>query len=407
MIQKRPRVGIIGGGISGLTAAYFLKKAGVEATVYEKSSEAGGKLARVVIDGVPIDTGALLYSRELNPNFDLLLNDLDTELERRYLNTFALQIENKITALNPLALAASGLFSFGEFWKWRKVKKFINSLDFDLDRVDERIDDLHQISLEKYLRDVGFRQELIDSFFQAFCSFAYVAGAKDLAADFGLFLLAFPLKTIMTPVKGMSEVVLELKRRLADSVRLDTGVTRVLQNPDKTFTVKTQKNDRIREENFDYCVLATGARGFRNLFPEVDFAIEVTKTRGVILEADCPTYKKYNLLIISKHKNEHGVQGGKIKHLPEGRSLYSMMLYRSDADLERVFGKHKLHCRFGWSPAMAWMYPGCKIPDVRTNISNCFVIGDFARYPGVEPCIFTAQQVVKGIKKERSEHFRR
>lgn len=400
-MEKKPRIGIIGGGLSGLTAAYFLKKEGIEAMVYEKSSEVGGKLARVMVDGVSIDTGALLYSKELNPNFDILINELGIECERRYLNTFALQIEDKITALNPLALAKSRLFSFGEFLKWRKVKKFINSLSFDLDKVDERIDKLHQISLEKYLRDVGFRQELIDSFFRAFCSFAYVDGAKDLAADFGLFLLAFPLKTIMTPVKGMSEFALELKRRLKDSVRLNTRVINISQNPDRTFTIRTEKEGKISEETFDYCILATGRRNFKNLFPEVDFEIEVTKARGVILESDCPTYKKYNVLIISKYKNEHGVQGGKIKHLPDGRSFYGMMLYRPDADLEKVFGEHKVHHRFGWSPAMAWMSPECKIPGVETNVPNCFVIGDFARYPGVEPCIFTAQKVAHIIKNNQ------
>jgi len=401
MIKEKLRVGIIGGGLSGLTAAYFLKKEGIEATVYEKLSEVGGKLARVMVDGVSIDTGALLYSKELNPNFDVLINELGVECERRYLNTFALQIGDKITALNPLALAKSRLFSFSEFLKWRRVKKFINSLSFDLDEVDERINKLHQISLEKYLRDVGFRQELIDSFFRAFCSFAYVDGAKDLAADFGLFLLAFPLKTIMTPVKGMSEVALELKRGLGESVRLNTRVVNISRSPDKTFAIKIEKDGQISKETFDYCILATGRRNFKSIFPEVDFEIEVTRARGVILESDCPTYRKYNVLIISKYKNEHGVQGGKIKHLPDGRSFYGMMLYRSDADLGKVFGKHKVHHRFGWSPAMAWMSPGCKIPDVRTNISNCFVIGDFDRYPGVEPCIFTAQKVVNIIKSNQ------
>ena len=397
-MQTKPRIGIVGGGLSGLTAAYFLKKEGIEATVYERSSEVGGRLARVMVDGVPIDTGALLYSKELNPNFDLLINELGIECQRRYLNTFALQIGDKITALNPLALAKSRLFSFGEFLKWRRVKKFINSLSFDLDKVDERIEKLHRISLEKYLRDVGFRQELIDSFFRAFCSFAYVDGAKDLAADFGLFLLTFPLKTIMTPIKGMSEVALELKKRLGDSIRLNTRVVNISQKPDKTFVIEIEKDGQISEEAFPYCILATGRRNFKNIFPEVDFEIEVTKTRGVVLESDCPTYKRYNVLIISKYKNEHGVQGGKIKHLSDGRSFYGMMLYRPDADLEKAFGKHKVHHRFGWSPALAWMSPGCKIPDITTNIPNCFVIGDFDRYPGVEPCVFTAQKAVKIIR---------
>ena len=43
------KVGIVGGGPAGLTAAYFLRKAGHEVTIYEKMEEAGG----VMMYGIP------------------------------------------------------------------------------------------------------------------------------------------------------------------------------------------------------------------------------------------------------------------------------------------------------------------------------------------------------------------
>ena len=36
------RVGIVGGGITGLTAAYYLQKAGVETTILETAATPGG-----------------------------------------------------------------------------------------------------------------------------------------------------------------------------------------------------------------------------------------------------------------------------------------------------------------------------------------------------------------------------
>jgi protoporphyrinogen/coproporphyrinogen III oxidase len=53
-----PRVAIIGGGIAGLAAAFFLRDEPVSVTLYEGSPRLGGKLAVSDIAGVPADAGA-------------------------------------------------------------------------------------------------------------------------------------------------------------------------------------------------------------------------------------------------------------------------------------------------------------------------------------------------------------
>jgi len=56
---------IVGGGIAGLAAAFFLRDAGARVTVLEGSPRLGGKLAVSEIAGVPVDEGAeaLLVTR--------------------------------------------------------------------------------------------------------------------------------------------------------------------------------------------------------------------------------------------------------------------------------------------------------------------------------------------------------
>jgi oxygen-dependent protoporphyrinogen oxidase len=49
------RVGIIGGGISGLSCAYYLGKAGIEATVFDPAP--GGSIGTVVVEGCILETG--------------------------------------------------------------------------------------------------------------------------------------------------------------------------------------------------------------------------------------------------------------------------------------------------------------------------------------------------------------
>src|ERR1700728_118232 len=61
----QPHVVIVGGGISGLAAAFFLRDEAVRVTVLEGSLRLGGKLSVSEIAGVAVDEGAeaLLVTR--------------------------------------------------------------------------------------------------------------------------------------------------------------------------------------------------------------------------------------------------------------------------------------------------------------------------------------------------------
>lgn len=55
----KPRVAIIGAGLTGLTAAYHLQKSGVAVTLYEKSQAVGGRTMSLRRDGFIFDLGAI------------------------------------------------------------------------------------------------------------------------------------------------------------------------------------------------------------------------------------------------------------------------------------------------------------------------------------------------------------
>ncbi len=56
--DRRPAVAIVGGGIAGLAAAFFLRDRGVAVTVLEGSPRLGGKLATSQVAGIAVDEGA-------------------------------------------------------------------------------------------------------------------------------------------------------------------------------------------------------------------------------------------------------------------------------------------------------------------------------------------------------------
>ncbi len=58
------RIAVVGAGIAGLTAAYFLKQAGHEPLVLEASSRVGGRMTSDVVAGFTIDRGAQFLSKK-------------------------------------------------------------------------------------------------------------------------------------------------------------------------------------------------------------------------------------------------------------------------------------------------------------------------------------------------------
>lgn len=51
-------IAVIGAGIAGLTAAYYLKKQGYTVTVYEASNRVGGRMTTDRVSDCLIDRGA-------------------------------------------------------------------------------------------------------------------------------------------------------------------------------------------------------------------------------------------------------------------------------------------------------------------------------------------------------------
>ncbi len=54
-MSDRPTVGIVGGGILGMTAAYRLAQAGVRVALYERAPDLGGLVGSFDFDGHDVD----------------------------------------------------------------------------------------------------------------------------------------------------------------------------------------------------------------------------------------------------------------------------------------------------------------------------------------------------------------
>ena len=115
MTPHRQRVVIIGAGISGLCAAYFLRSSGCHVTLLEKKPVAGGVMQTGREDGWLIESGPN-SALDSTPLFQKLFTELDLNDELVYADEAALKrYIVKEGILHPLP---TGLMSFATSQLW-------------------------------------------------------------------------------------------------------------------------------------------------------------------------------------------------------------------------------------------------------------------------------------------------
>src|ERR1019366_9040576 len=110
-------VAIIGAGIAGLTAAFYLKRKGVPVTVYEASSRVGGVIQSLRKDGFLAEFGPNTLL-ETSPKISQLVRDAgltarrlepDPKAEARYVVRYGRPIE---MPAKPLGFFTTDLFTW-------------------------------------------------------------------------------------------------------------------------------------------------------------------------------------------------------------------------------------------------------------------------------------------------------
>ncbi|MCY3940796.1 MAG: FAD-dependent oxidoreductase [Gammaproteobacteria bacterium] len=273
------RVIVIGAGAAGLSAAYALRKRGVDFMVLEAAGHAGGRIAVEEVEGCRIDTGAQVFTAGYET---------------------ALGLCRELGVPVRASSRRAGIWSRGAFRvvdqndAWRNLKtllafKLLSPRDLRHLvrlgwRLRQRAADLSfadpsralaldaDASIADWIRMTG-GSESVEGLAGTSISVLTLAEPEKVGAAYGMALLwgfTFQTTEFLTPERGMGQFSEALVAAVADRIRLSTKVDRVVIRDGAVTGVQTAAGFVAA----DAVVCATTATEARRLLPNLPADID-------------------------------------------------------------------------------------------------------------------------------------
>jgi oxygen-dependent protoporphyrinogen oxidase len=255
-------VAVIGAGITGLTAAFYLKRKGIPVTVYESSGRVGGVIQSLRQDGYIAEFGPNTIL-ETSPKVGQLVRDAGLESRRldpdsKADNRYVVRDRRPVAMPgSPLGFFTTKLFSLHA--KWAVLREPF---------VPARRDGKEESIAEFVVRRLG--QEFLDHAIDALVAGVYAGDPYKLSVQQAFPKLAQLEANYGSMIKGQIFGARERKKRgevakdrapkfsfddglqvlpdtlrdiLGDAVRLNTSVTKLVKTADG-WTLTLRENDR-------------------------------------------------------------------------------------------------------------------------------------------------------------------
>jgi oxygen-dependent protoporphyrinogen oxidase len=272
------KICIIGGGISGLVAAFLLKKKGFNVTLFDKSGRVGGNIETVKRDGFLIEQGpnSLLKS----PRLVDLIKDLKLEAEVLPANSTAKKryvLQNgKLTPL-PMSIAK---MAFGSFFSAKAKMRLLKE-----PLIKSKSNETESVAAF-FERRLG--REIVEKAADPFISGIYAGDPEklsikaafprlfELEKEYGSLLFGsiraksekadanFP--RTFTFKNGLQTLTEKLADFLGESVKIKTEILQIEKLSKGKFSVKTN----FGEGTFAALIIATPAESAANLIENLD-----------------------------------------------------------------------------------------------------------------------------------------
>lgn len=288
------QVNIIGAGISGLTAAYYLEQSGYEVNIIEKSDRVGGRVKTDVVDGFLLDHGFQVFLTAY-PEAKAILDYEALDLQY-FMSGSAILDKNGIKEIGDPARELSLIFktitsplaSFSDKLKIYSLKRQAKSTS--IDQIFATTEETTASFLQK-----KFSPSLISSFWNPFYKGIFLEKKLDTSSQMFQFVFKMFTEGFATvPAKGMEEIPKQLAGKLKK--------TRFFMNEEAISIqqkVVTTKSGKVIEA--DATLIATEATGLASeYYPNIKK--EYNSVVNLYFTADAFDYKNPAIILVPDAK---------------------------------------------------------------------------------------------------------
>ncbi|MDO8436484.1 MAG: FAD-dependent oxidoreductase [bacterium] len=390
------KVGIIGGGIAGLTCAYRLSQKGIDMTVFEKEVLFGGRVKFSVLVGGPTT----------HPISHALVVELGLG-------------EGKI----PLLFSDVGIFGAGQLTKAEEFLKMIPSFPKEeiayfqnfskaVEKFTFNPKKFPATPEEKKLTEISFAEYTKDApnWLKPILGLEYIAlNVKDWAktsASFGFGtqapLIFFPKEEAYCFEENMAVVadLLADKIRKAKSEVLNGVEVKRVERTKRKFKIYFEKDGKEEIKEVEKVVFATPLMVTQKLFPELKIESNIYYTKGKCIFVKGKLKPEYDRKLLFGVPGDSSNLAVAWTTVPEEHRLYPDDINKK-IDLNIFYQEYEILDEQIMDPAGCIAPPGAKIPELETEIEGVYICGDFYGYAGhIENAVASGEVVAEIISKD-------
>ena len=270
-------IAIIGGGIAGLTTAFYLKKSGHSPTIFEASSQTDGVIQSQTIDGFTIENGPntiLLSDQRTLDMFNdlgLQIEDASPKSKNRYV------VKNKQLVAVPISIKS---FITTSLFSWTSKFKILTEA-FKRNKPMGDEESISQFIIRR------FGREVLDYAVNPFIAGTYAGDPDSLSVDHSFPLLSnterehgsiiggffknrkqniphkIKRRTISFP-KGVAELTHKLSNYLSECIHQNATISDI-STSDDLFTLTYTQNGKMETSSFDEIICTVPAYSLKNI----------------------------------------------------------------------------------------------------------------------------------------------
>ncbi len=268
-------IGIIGGGLAGISAAIYLSERNFNVTVFERDSFVGGKVGSWPVKfednhQTNVEHGFHAFFRQYY-NLRNLLKKIDAYKNLIPIDDYLIMTKDlgdysfkeiKTTPVeNILSMRKAGIYSIKDIMKNPKFSKLIALLNYDKEKTYKKFD---EISFKDFAEDVNLPPQMrlmFTTFSRAFFAEPQYISMAELIKSFHFYFLSNNLGLIYDVLdddfeKTLWEPAIKYLKTNKAQIKLNTPINSIIKNENRFI---------INEEAFDYLILASDIKGTKKI----------------------------------------------------------------------------------------------------------------------------------------------